>query len=378
MKWFGRKAARATGRPFLFAGWRHVFAAEPWPRSYEAQVREAYLGNPVAQRCVRLVAESVAWAPVFANEPRPEAAALLTPALLENVATYLLLHGNAYVQLLQDAEGLPAELFALRPERVTVEADGAGWPAAYCYKVGETRSRIAARDGLGRPGMVHIRAAHPLDEHYGMGCLGAAAGAVAVHNAAAKWNKALLDNAARPSGALVYEPGDGAALSGEQYERLRAEMEAHFSGTDNAGRPLLLEGGLKWQAMSLTPADMDFIGLKAGAAREIALAFGVPPLLLGLPSDVTYANYREANRALWRQTVLPMADRILRGLSDGLAAWWPGLKLEVDVDQVGALASEREKLWRQVKAADFLTDAEKREMLGFAPGSGSGTGRIPE
>jgi HK97 family phage portal protein len=367
MKWFGRKAARTSGRPFLFAGWRHVFAAEPRPRSYEAQVREAYLANPVAQRCVRLVAESVAWAPVYANEARPEAAALLTPALLETIATYLLLHGNAYVQLLQDAEALPAELFALRPERVAVEADGAGWPAAYCYKVGEAKSRIAARDGLGRPGVVHLKAAHPLDDHYGMGCLGAAAGAIAVHNAAAKWNKALLDNAARPSGALVYEPGDGAALSGEQYDRLRAEMEAQFSGADNAGRPLLLEGGLRWQAMSLTPADMDFIALKAGAAREIALAFGVPPLLLGLPSDVTYANYREANRALWRQTVLPMADRILRGLSDGLAAWWPGLRLQVDVDQVGALSGERERLWRQVKAADFLTDAEKREMLGFAP-----------
>jgi HK97 family phage portal protein len=214
---------------------------------------------------------------------------------------------------------------------------------------------------------VHLKAAHPLDDHYGLGCLAAAAGPIAVHNAAAKWNKALLDNAARPSGALVYEPGDGAALSGEQYDRLRAEMEAQFSGSENAGRPLLLEGGLKWQAMSLTPADMDFIALKAGAAREIALAFGVPPLLLGLPSDVTYANYREANRALWRQTVLPLADRILRGLAEALAAWWPGLKLDIDVDRVGALASEREKLWRQVSAAKFLTDAEKRELLGFAP-----------
>ncbi|HYD13193.1 MAG TPA: phage portal protein [Allosphingosinicella sp.] len=367
MKWFGRKAARAIGRPFLLAGWRHAFAAEPWPRSYEAQVREAYLQNPVAQRCVRLVAESIAWAPVFANEARPDAGALLSPHLLEEAATYLLLHGNAFMQVLQDAEGQPAELYALRPERVTVEADGAGWPAAYCYKVGEAKRRIAARDGLGRPGVVHVRAAHPLDDHYGLGCLAAAAGAIAVHNAAARWNKALLDNAARPSGALVYDPGDGAALSGEQYDRLRAEMEAQFSGADNAGRPLLLEGGLRWQAMSLTPADMDFIGLKAGAAREIALAFGVPPLLLGLPSDVTYANYREANRALWRQAVLPMADRILRAVSDALAAWWPGLKLQVDVDQVGALAGERERLWRQLNAAKFLTDAEKREMLGFAP-----------
>jgi len=273
MKWFGRKAA-PRARPFLFAGFRHAFSGEPWPRSYEAQVREAYLGNPVAQRAVRLVAESVAWCPVYAldgegpppprssaaRSPSPFRGGLITPSLLEAVATQLLLHGNAFVQVLQDGEGLPAELFALRPERVTVEADSGGWPAAYVYKVGEARSRIAAQDGLGRPGVVHLKSAHPLDDHYGLGCLGAAAAAVAVHNAASKWNKALLDNAARPSGALLYEPGDGAGLSTEQFERLREELETQFSGADNAGRPLLLEGGLRWQAMSLTPADMDFVG----------------------------------------------------------------------------------------------------------------------
>jgi phage portal protein BeeE len=79
-------------------------------------------------------------------------------------------------------------LFALRPERVSVEADAAGWPAAYVYKAGEAKTRLAARDGLGRPSIVHLKAMHPLDDHYGLGCLGAAAGAVAIHNAATKWN----------------------------------------------------------------------------------------------------------------------------------------------------------------------------------------------
>jgi HK97 family phage portal protein len=290
---------------------------------------------------------------------------LVPPPLLEAVASQLLLHGNAFVQVLVDGRGAPAELFALRPERVTVEADASGWPAAYVYKVGEAKTRLPARDGLGRQGLVHLKAHHPLDDHYGLGCLGAAAGAVAVHNAAAKWNKALLDNAARPSGALSYEPDDGAALSREQFDRLQAEIEAQFAGAANAGRPMLLEGGLKWQAMSLTPADMDFVGLKAAAAREIALAFGVPPMLLGLPGDSTYANYREANRALWRLTVLPLAEKILGGISVALAAWRPGVRLAVDVDQISALAEDRERLWRQVSSADFLSDSEKREMLGF-------------
>jgi HK97 family phage portal protein len=130
---------------------------------------------------------------------------------------------------------------------------------------------------------------------------------------------------------------------------------------------MLLEGGLKWQAVSLTPADMDFATLKAAAARDIALAFGVPPMLLGLPGDATYANYREANRALWRLTLLPLAAKLLGAISQGLAPWFPDAVLAVDLDRVPELAEDRERLWAQVSAADFLSPQEKRAMLGIAP-----------
>ena len=136
-------------------------------------------------------------------------------------------------------------------------------------------------------------------------------------------------------------------------------------GSGNAGRPMLLEGGLKWQALSLTPADMDFVALKEGAARDIALAFGVPPVLVGLPGDATYANAREAGRALYRQTILPMANRVLRGLGDMLGDWLGPVTLTVDEDQLSELAEDRSKLWEQVGAASFLSDEEKRDMLGF-------------
>ena len=59
--------------------------------------------------------------------------------------------------------------------------------------------------------------------------------------------------------------------------------------------------GLDWKAMSLTPKDMDFMEAKHSAAREIALAFGVPPMLLAIPGDNTYSNYQEANRVFWRR-----------------------------------------------------------------------------
>ncbi|USU03502.1 phage portal protein [Sphingomonadaceae bacterium OTU29LAMAA1] len=364
MRLFGWKGPREGGRPALSRAGMGVALGE-WPRSYEAQVRDGYAGNAIAQRAVKLVAEGVGSAPLGASAP--ELAALVEArsggqALLETVAAQMLLHGNAYVQVLRDAEGGVGALYALRPERVSVEVDAGGWPTAYRYAVGERRVRLDAEGP--RPDVVHIRSFNPVDDHYGMGCLGAASGAVAVHNAAGKWNKALLDNAARPSGALVYDPGDGAALSAEQFERLKTEMEAGFAGAGNAGRPMLLEGGLRWQALSLSPADMDFVGLKAGAAREIALAFGVPPMLLGLPGDATYANYREANKALWRLTVLPLAGTILSGLAQGLAGWFEGAALSVDLDRVPALAEDRERLWASVSAAGFLTEEEKRAMLG--------------
>ena len=371
MAWFNRKVAAEPARPALMRTMGQAWFAGERPASYEAQLREAYLGNGVAQRSVRLVAEGAGSVPVYqAGEDQSAAALVMRPAcgqrLIETAATHLLLHGNAYLQIGLDADARPAMLYPLRPERVTIEQDASGWPAAFIYRAGDNRARLPTVDGDGRPTVIHIRTTNPADDHYGLGCLGAAGSAVALHNAATRWNKALLDNAARPSGALVYDPGEaGATLTPDQFARLRDEIEASFAGAANAGRPMLLEGGLKWQALGLTPADMDFVGLKSAAAREIALAFGVPPMLLGLPGDSTYANYREANLSLWRLTVLPLAQRLLDGLADGLSGWWPGLALAIDLDAVPALAEDRQRLWAMAAGADFLSTDEKREMLGF-------------
>ncbi len=363
MKLFGWKSAgRASARlATLSVPLDPRFTSHgEWPRSYEAQVREGYLENAVAQRAVRLVAEGLASAPLKSSDAGALALVRATSggqALLETLATQLLLHGNGYVQLLGGADGAPVELYALRPERVSVEGDARGWPAGFKYRAGKVVTRLPASE------VIHIRSHHPLDDHYGLGCLGAASGAIAIHNASAKWNKALLDNAARPSGALV--SGGGEPLSGEQFERLKAELLAGYQGAANAGRPMLLEGGLNWQSMSLSPADMDFAGLKAAAAREIALAFGVPPVLLGLPGDATYANYREANKALWKQAILPLGGKILDAIAEGLRPWFAGLELGVEPDQVSALSEDRERLWAQVNSVDFLTQAEKRALVGY-------------
>ena len=358
--------ARTFTSPWLFGDLGDARA----PFNYTQAVKRAYLENPVAQRAVRLVAEGIAGAALMDGDPELTALVKATSAgqsLLETLASQLLLHGNAYVQVIKDGAGRPAELFALRPERISVIAGSDGWPSGYAYKVGDKVLTIPLLDEDASPNLIHIKYFHPADDHYGAGCLAAADQAVATHNAATFWNRMLLENAARPSGALVYDAGDGGGLSPDQFDRLKTELAEAYAGHANAGRPMLLEGGLKWQALSLSPADMDFAELKAAAARDVALAFGVPPMLLGLPGDATYANYREANRALWRLTLLPLADKMFAALGEGLVTWFPDPALAVDLDRIPALAEDRERLWAQVSGASFLGDEEKRAMLGLPP-----------
>ncbi len=293
-------------------------------------------------------------------------AASCGPDLLEDWYGYLLIAGNAYMEAV-NVGGAVRELHVLRPDRMKIVAGGDGWPEAYEYTANgvSMRFRQSPEDGL-RP-ILHMAMFNPSNDYYGMSPIEAAASAIDLHNAASGWNKALLDNAARPSGALVYSSAEG-HLTEEQFARLKSELESNYQGAMNAGRPLLLEGGLDWKAMSLSPKDMDFIEAKHVAAREIALALGVPPMLLGIPGDNTYANYAEANRVFWRQTVLGVVNRTLKALTMWLA---PGfgerLELRPALDRIEALGAERAALWDRVQRADFLTVDEKRAAVGLGP-----------
>ncbi len=349
------------------------------PRDTVSMTRSGFSGNPVGFRCVKIIAEAAAAVPVLLQDgerrfgEHPLLGLLARPndgqgaaALLEAFYGQFLLSGDGYLEAAgMDARGLPRELHVLRSDRMSVVPGADGWPVAYEYKVGARKHRFDMR-GEFAP-VLHVKAFHPLDDHYGLSPMQAAAQALDVHNAASRWSKALLDNAARPSGAIVYKGADGmGALAGDQYDRLVAELESHHQGAANAGRPMLLEGGLDWKPMGFSPSDMEFQKTKESAAREVALAFGVPPMLLGLPGDATYANYQEANRAFYRLTVLPLVGKTLAALSGWLGPLFgEGLVLKPDLDGIPALAAEREAKWRAVAGAEFLTQAEKRQMLGL-------------
>ncbi len=346
-------------------------------RSYGTLAREGFMRNPVAHRTVRLIAEAAAAVPWLLYDGESEVAGHPALALmarpngrtggadfLEALYGHLLLAGNAFVEPLV-LGGRAAELHLLRPDRVSVVAGRDGWPEAYEYRAGAQVRRIAAE---GEAALLHLKLFHPLDDHLGFPPLAAAQVALDLHNAAARWNKALLDNSARPSGALVYQPKEGGNLAPDQYERLKRELDEGYSGPMRAGRPLLLEGGLDWKSMGLSPRDMDFVEARNGAARDVALAFGVPPMLLGIPGDNTYANYQEANRAFFRLTVLPLVNRTAKSFSGFLSGLFgEALTLAPDLDQVAGLAAERDTLWARLGSADFLSDTEKRAAVGYGP-----------
>ncbi len=370
--------ASATGKVVALAG--AAMGRVAWsPRDVVSLTKSGFIANPVGFRAVRLISEAAAALPLVVQDrerrydvhpiqdliARPNSAQGRAE-LFEALYGQILLTGNAYLEAVGAIEAdLPTEMHVLRSDRMSLIPGPDGWPAAYEYAVGNRKVRFDVAEGSSV--ICHIKSFHPQDDHYGFSPLQAAASAIDVHNAASRWSKALLDNAARPSGAIVYRGVDGQSqLSQDQYDRLLSEMETQHQGARNAGRPMLLEGGLDWKPMGFSPSDMEFQKTKEAAAREIATAFGVPPMMLGIPGDATYANYQEANRAFYRLTVLPLATRVTSVIADWLSDFTgERVELRPDQDQVPALSDERESQWRRVSEAGFLSNAEKRSLLGL-------------
>ena len=342
---------------------------------YKEYAREGYCRNVVAHRAVQLAAQSVASVPRYVadgndragDSPLAKLLRMPSPVKTEHgfffeIAASLLIGGNAYIYK-SSASARPTELISLRQDRMEILPGKGGMPSAYIYTVDGATRRFPVNAVTGDSEIIHLKRYHPLNDWYGLGSAEAAAEAVEQHNKASVWNRSLLQNGARPSGALIF--GGEGYLPEEQYRRLKAELEEKHLGAANAGRPVILEGGLDWKEMSISPKDMEYIEAKNSAARDIALAFGVPPQLLGIPGDNTYSNMAEARLALWEQTVIPLANDIISGLNNALSKNFGGMRIMQDLDGVSALSPRRDALWKRVSDAAFLTDDEKRAILGL-------------
>lgn len=353
-------------------------------RNYEMFSREAYVKNVVSYKCISMLSRSASSIPFLLfnkqtneeiknhpiinllNNPNPTQNRI---EFFEALYSYKLISGNSFVKavfLRSENFQNPKELFILRPDRMSIITGDCGIPIAFEYKVNSIKSIFYVDKLTGKSEILHIKNFNPINDWYGLSPVEAASYAIDQHNESSKWNQSMLQNGAKPSGALMVK-GDGensSFLTDEQFDRLKKQLNEEFSGSENAGKPLLLEGGLEWKEMSLSPADMDFLDAKHSCARDIAMAFGVPSQLLGIPGDNTYSNLTEARLAMWEETILPMVDNILVALNNWLVPMFDGnVELYYDKDKISALSSRQESYWNKIASADFLTDEEKKKLL---------------
>ncbi len=358
-------------------------------RSYLNFAEDGYVKNVIAFRAIHMIATAAASVPFILNQitnngksqikTHPLLKLLYTPnptlsksEFIESIITYKLISGNAYILMIESQNSrntIPKELYLLRPDRVEIIPGKNNIPYIYRYRANNNSYDFKVDKLTGRSNILHLKTFNPLNDLYGLSPIEAAAYSIDQHNQAGAWNQAMLQNGARPSGALIVQAtkdGSGGHLSPEQYARLKEQIEAYYSGPKNAGRPILLEGGLDWKEMSLSPKDMDFIKSKNSSARDIALAFGVPPQLLGIPGDNTYSNLIEARLSLWEQTILPTLDNIICHFNSWLVPKFGNdLCLSYDKDAIEILIEKRQKLWQYVQNASFMTINEKREAFGL-------------
>ncbi len=348
------------------------------PRSLSKYAYEGYQKNVIVYRAITLIAKSLASVPFVVDvggkrilkHPLLDLFARINPdqsraTFLEAVASYYLLTGNAFIEMVKDDQGQPVEFYVLRPDRVEIVPHKTGGVKAYRLRIDGVERIIPANGEHGA--LLHLKTFHPTQEWYGLSPLEAAGLSIDQHNTVSSHNLSLLQNGGRPTGALLVKSG-AYGLDEVQRDSLQEGIDRLHRGANNAGRMVVLEGDYEWKEMGLSPKDMDFIEGKHQSAREIAQAFGVPPMLVGVPGDATFANYREARYHLWEDTILPLLDHFLAEMTLWLDGYFGTQNvLGYDLDAIPALSLKRDATWQKISTASFLTLNEKRQRLGFPP-----------
>lgn len=373
--------------------------------SFTALATEGYAQNAIANACITKIANAIASVDLdvyvkdkdgnmVEKEDHDLYKLIERPnnrqsrrILFRDLVTQYLIGGNAFVlgtNVSSDITKPPTSLYLLSPEKVKL-VQGQTMPTAYQYSPSPSQIYTYPIDQLTEKSQVlHIKTANPLNEWEGIAPMMAAAYGIDIFNSGMKWNKKLLDNDCRPAGALMVEDnGKSASLTNEQYLRLKEEIEQQFSGAANAGRPLLLEGGLTWKELSLNPKDMDYQENILMAARFIASVFHVPPQLVNIKGESTYSNYEQAELSFWADTVLPLLCSILDDFNRWLSPLYKDAPfIWYDEDSITALEPLRKIKSERLNNSAFISTNEKRYAMGFEKQEGGDevlvdSGKIP-
>ncbi len=360
-------------------------------KNYLGYSREGYIENATVYACINMRAKALAginWR-VFkkqANGKKVPLDAHPLLNLLENPnpifsgaefdaseSAYMDLAGNTYTHLVgggaSDLAPLtkpPIELWLLRPDLVAPVPDTSGIPTKYQYRTTQSAGSEAVE--YDRTRIIHRKQFHPTDPIFGLAPTEAAAKGIDTLNAYIDFNYRLLKRNGAPQGVIIAKT----KMSDEQYKRLMKQSNDLFNNPNNAGGFKLIEGNeVDVKQFQMTFQDMQFTQGEESRALNICTTYGVPPELIGIQGHKTYANYLEARRAFYLETILPEKDAIRNKRNQKLTILYgPGIYLDYDRDDIEALSEDQKTIWERAQAvpkSSLGTINEAREMVGMEP-----------
>jgi HK97 family phage portal protein len=202
---------------------------------------------------------------------------------------------------------------------------------------------------------------------YGMSPLQSARRVVTRSNEAYTANAKMLKNMS-PPGILMLDDDNVEQFTETQASELEKQWQRKI-GSDKAGKVMVTGARMKWQALGLSPVDLNILESQKMDLRDICNVYGVSSELLNDPDNKTNSNKRESRMALYYETIIPELDLIRDELNRWLTKAWnvdgKTYHLDYDISSIPALQADIEKQTRQLADAWWIKGNEKRVAQGF-------------
>ncbi len=355
--------------------------------NYLRYAEEGFRQNPVVYACIREIydASSRVKLQLMNDGEKVESDSKYDPVLqlfkrpnpeqsmhqfIKQMIVYLLIGGVVYVRMIgvgTEAFGPDVRvktapvLFLERPDFVTIKREGRL----------VTGYKVLRPDGTGEVDydtdqMFHINLPDALGEQTaGMEPTRAAAQVIDAHNLALEWNTNTLLRGGSLSSLLSIK--GVRSLDPVARDKLAHDFETKFSGAQQAGKMAVIPHEvMDYHAIGMTAKDLDWSKGKRDVMRDICIVYGVPSQMLNDPEASTYANYQEARKAFYVETVLPIMDQVIEEFNYRLVTRWSKtLELITNTDNIDALRETQTDLVNRLKASTWMTIDEKRLVMGL-------------
>ena len=344
-------------------------------REFVAFATEGYRDNPTVRACIMAKQKAAIECPIIlvnekgeAVENHPILSLLNKPNPMQSWEKFLTqMIGSHDIagegDVLKIGIGQSVELWPLRPDWLEITTFSMGLPVSCSYTPSDTYEESTVKQYQFSELMIWAEY-NPLFRWRGLSPLYSAAYSIDTLNEYAKSNKAMLENGMTPSGVLWTD----SEVSDTSFNRLQEQFNGKYAGAKNSGKPMILDGGLKWQGMSFSPRDMEFVSGKRLSQLDVCQVLRVPPQIIGIEGSQTFANYEQARAAFYEDEVIPMVNGLLSELLGFLRKDFklpPTYKLIVDTDGITALEPRRAERNKVIDGLTSLKVDEKRAAMGY-------------